>query len=210
MLMDDDRDRRSDRLPVSRLFHQRFIAYNHLDDKDFKEWVLHPAMLFGSNHKWWDDFGERNTAHEGLDLCCYRTNDGDIQYLNESTKVPVIFAGRVVEVCSDFLGESVFVSHDIYNSNKRRLHTIYGHIKPGDNVCPGARLNEGDIIGILSNKRKSSGVIPYHLHISIAWLSETLSPEKPGWQMLNDVNRALLIDPLSIIEFPCSISSDVW
>ncbi|MFC2059620.1 hypothetical protein ACFLTZ_00815 [Chloroflexota bacterium] len=50
--------------------------------------------------------GKRARPHEGLDLCVYRTEKGDIRYLDEKTKVPVILKGRIVKVVDDFLGES--------------------------------------------------------------------------------------------------------
>lgn len=209
MILSDNNAEQSDITPVSRSFHERLVSINNLGNKDFQEWIFHPDMLFGSYNKWWGDLGKRNISHEGLDLCYYRTKKGDIQHLNEKTKVQVMFDGLVVTTCNDFLGESVFVRHDFTNSNKSRLYTIYGHIKPDSAIYQGQRLAEGDIIGILSNKRNDTGVVPYHLHISIAWISDMLKQNNLEWQILRNENMVRLLDPLKIIKCPYSTSSDI-
>lgn len=205
--MSDARDKRLDGVPVSGLFHERLMLYNGLDKAGFEEWIFYSAMLFGSSSKWWGDLGKRGRPHEGLDLCLYRTSEGEIHYLDEKTEVPVIFNGQVVKVDDDFLGKSVFVSHGAYDSNGSQLHTIYGHLKPHDHICPGERLNEGDIIGSISDGGKSNGVAPCHLHVSVAWIPNTLCSQELGWHMMGDPDRIVLLDPLSVIECPYSIVS---
>jgi len=197
-----------DRVPVSRSFHERLLFFNNLDSLGFKEWIFHPAMLFGSLDKWWGDLGKRQRPHEGLDLRLYRTKEGNIHYLTGGTKIPAIFKGQVVKVSADFLGESVFVSHDAYNSNGSRLYTIYGHIKPGNHIRPGERLSEGDIIGVIADTRNSGMVIPLHLHVSMAWIPATMPVPELGWQMINDLAKVVLLNPLSVIECPYSIMSE--
>jgi hypothetical protein len=70
-------------------------------------------------------------------------------------------------------------------------------------------LNEGDIIGTLANTEKNDGSIPYHLHISVAWIPNTLRSQKPGWEMMSDPEKVTLIDPLHVIECPHSVLSDI-
>jgi hypothetical protein len=118
-----------------------------------------------------------------------------------------LFKGQVVKVDDDFLGESVFISHGTYDSNGSQLHTVYGHIKHGIHIHPGENLSEGDIIGVIADARKSGGVIPSHLHVSIAWIPNTVHPQELGWQMMSDPTRTVLLDPLCIIECPYSIVS---
>ncbi len=202
-------DKRLDKAPVSKLFQERLRACNSLDEMGFREWVFHPAMLFGSYYKWWGDLGKRDGAHEGLDLCLYRTKEGDIRYLDGKTKVPVIFKGRIVKLGDDFLGESVFVSHGAYDSDGSRLHTIYGHIKPRDRMRLGERLSEGDIIGTIADARKSGGAIPPHLHVSVAWIPDTVHSQELGWQIVSDPAKVVLLDPLCVIECPYSIVAGV-
>ena len=194
-----------DRAHVSKSFQERLRFYNNLDKIGFEEWVFHPAMLFGSYCKWWGDLGKRDRPHEGLDLCFYRTKEGDIRYLDEKTKVPVIFKGQIVKVGDDFLGASVFVSHSDYESDGSQLLTIYGHIRPCDHMRPGERLNEGDIIGTIADAKKRSGVIPSHLHISVAWIPNTVHSQELSCQIVGDITKVMLLDPLSVIECPYSI-----
>ena len=149
--------------------------------------------------------GKRDRPHEGLDLCFYRTKEGDIRYLDEKTKVPAIFTGQIVKVGDDFLGESVFVSHGAYESDGSQLHTIYGHIKPRDHMRPGERLSEGDVIGTIADARKGGGSIPPHLHVSVAWIPNTVRSQELGWQIVGDLAKVVLLDPLSVIECPYSI-----
>ncbi len=146
--------------------------------------------------------------HEGLDLCLYRTEEGDIHYVEENTKIPLLFKGQVVKIVGDFLGESVFIRHSIYDSDGSQLYTIYGHIKHDVNIHPGDKLSEGEIIGVIADKRKGGEVIPQHLHISVAWITNTVHQHELGWQMMGDPTIAVLLDPLSVIECPYSIVPD--
>jgi len=191
--------------PVSRLFQERLSFHNSLDELGFKEWLFHPTMLFGSYGKWWGDLGKRNRPHEGLDLCVYRTEKGDIRYLDAKTKVPVIFEGQVVRVGDDFLGQSVFVSHVAHGDDGSQLYTIYAHIKPGSHMQPGERLSEGDIIGTIADAKRNGGVIPLHLHVSVAWIPNTVSSQELDWQIVGDLGRVVFLDPLRVIDCPYSI-----
>ena len=205
--MSEVKNKGLDRVPVSRLFHERLLLFNNLNSLGFKEWIFHPAMLFGSLDKWWGDSGKRKRPHEGLDLCLYRTREGNMHHLPREAKIPVIFKGQVATVTDDFLGESVFVGHDAYDSNGSQLYTIYGHIKPGNHIRPGGKLSEGDIIGVIADTGNSGVVIPRHLHVSVAWIPNTLHVLELGWQTINDPTKVVLLDPLSVIEFPYSIVS---
>jgi hypothetical protein len=207
--MRDIGDNGPDRIPVSNLFSERLIIFNGLDWKGFEEWIFYSSMLFGSCDKWWGDRGERKGQHEGLDICLYRTGDGDIQYLDAETKVPVMFGGRVAKVCKDFLGESVFVSHNVYSLNRSRLHTVYGHIRPYDHIQPGEAMSAGGVIGVLADTREINDTIPYHLHISVAWIPDTVPSQDLDWGMMNEQAGVILMDPLQIIKCPYTIMSGV-
>ena len=183
------------------------MFFNNLDSLGFKEWIFHPAMLFGSLYKWWGDLGKRQSPHEGLDLCLYRTKEGNINHLTGETKIPVIFTGQIMKVSDDFVGQSVFVGHDVYDSNGGQLYTIYGHIKPGNSIRPGKRLSDGDIIGVVTDTVNNEVVVPHHLHVSVAWIRNTVHVPELGWQTINDPARVVLLDPLSAIECPYSVIS---
>ncbi|MEJ2740762.1 MAG: peptidoglycan DD-metalloendopeptidase family protein [Dehalococcoidia bacterium] len=196
-----------DRIPVSNLFSERLIIFNGLDWKGFEEWIFYSSMLFGSIDKWWGDREKRDRQHEGLDICLYRTGDGDIQYLDAETKIPAMFGGRVVKVTKDFLGESVFISHNVYNLNGSRLHTIYGHIRPYDRIRPGEGISAGGVIGVLAGSGESNRAVPHHLHISVAWIPDTVQSQELDWGLIDEQAGIVLLDPLQVIKSPYTIMS---
>lgn len=191
-------------IPVSRQFDGRLRRLNGLANPGFKEWVFRPAMLFGSSDKWWGAGGRRDSPHEGLDLCFYRTTDGNIQRLNAGIKIPALFGGEVVNVIEDYLGESVFVRHRPFENSGRLLYTVYGHIVPSPSVSPGKSLSEGDVIGVISGGRHSATAPPAHLHISAAWIPASFPADKLNWGAIGGPD-AVLIDPLSITPLQYSV-----
>lgn len=207
--MSNTKDKEPDSVPMAWMFHQRLSYYNNLDNLGFKEWIFSPAMLFGSRYKWWGSRGKREKRHEGLDICLYRNKEGHIHYVEQSIKIPVLFDGQIVKIEDDFLGESVFIGHSIYNSNGSQLYTIYGHIKHDVHIYPGEKVNGGDVIGIIADARKGSTVVPHHLHLSVAWIQDDINQKEIGWQMMGDSTRVILSDPLYIIECPYSIVADI-
>ena len=108
-------------------------------------------MRFAERAAWWRGGADRGGAHEGLDICWYRTVDGRRLSLGAGARVPVIYAGEVVSVVDDFLGASVFVAHDRRDGGGRRLHTVYGHIRPRPGLAPGSRLADGDAVGTIAD-----------------------------------------------------------
>ncbi|MFC1995568.1 hypothetical protein ACFLVM_01640 [Chloroflexota bacterium] len=190
-------------------FEKRLRYCNGLDASGFETWAFLPAMLFGSRSKWWGTQGKRDRPHEGLDLCLYRTKERKIRHLGKNTKVPVIFEGEIVKVEDDYLGKSMFMSHGFYDSQGSRLHTIYGHIKPYNFMHVGKELSGDDIIGTIADARKSTGAVPSHIHISVAWIPNTLCSQDLNWKVLADLSIVTLLDPLSVIICPYSIVDSI-
>jgi hypothetical protein len=208
--LDRPEDKGPGKTPVSTTFHERLRSCNDLDKLGFEEWLFLPAMLFGSTAKWWGDRGKRDKPHEGLDLYLFRAQQGDIRTLDEKTMVPVLFEGQVVKISGDFLGESVFVGHNTHRNDGSQLHSIYGHVNPGATIRPGEELREGDIIGTIAQARRGGEAVPSHLHVSVAWIPDTLRSEELDWKTLGDARKVVLLDPLSVIVCPHSISGSVY
>lgn len=187
--------------PVPRAtgFGELLVSSNALGDLGFEEWVFHPGMLFDSHVKWWDDQGYRDRSHEGLDLCLYRTKDGEVRHLGDGAKIPVMYGGEVIKVGDDFLGSSVYICHSIYSNHGEQLLTVYGHIKPDDGVYPGKVLREGDLLGTIAEIRTRRVGISPHVHISLAWIFKNLSYEKLDWVYISDTRVAVLLNPLEVI-----------
>jgi len=191
--------------PIANGFLAQLRRINGLDESQLRRLVFYPGMLFGSTEKWWGNGGKRTSSHEGLDICLYRTASGEVRQFGEQTRIPLMFDGEVKQIIDDYLGKSVFVSHRIRDSYRRRLYSIYGHIMLPENLQPGAKLSEGEVIGTVANAGKK--VMP-HVHISAAWLPEQIRIEELDWRIVADPVRVSLIDPLKVITCPYSIIED--
>jgi murein DD-endopeptidase MepM/ murein hydrolase activator NlpD len=179
-------------------FREKIIEVNDLEEH-FGDWVFRPGMLFGASEKWWDPGEVRARPHEGLDLCFYRDKKGNEHLLTKDTMVPVIYRGEILKIEDDFIGKSVYVGHDDYMGDRNRLYTIYGHIKPAEDLKRGVILEEGDIIGAIAEPAREKTNIAAHLHISVALISKSLHSENLTWKVMADSGVVFLQDPLEII-----------
>ncbi|OQD45743.1 hypothetical protein BIY37_06760 [Candidatus Brocadia sapporoensis] len=180
-------------------FNEFLIKHNGLDKSGFLEWVFCPGMLFNDQNKWWGSGGIRQRPHEGLDLCFYRDKAGQNHCLSEKTGIPVLYDGEIVGIHDDFLGKSLFVSHDIFDDHGNRLHTIYGHTNPYRGVKAGRVFREGEIIAAIADAKRKNVQIASHLHISVAWLPSSFPYEKLDWKAMNNDRVVTLYDPLYFI-----------
>lgn len=181
-------------------FSELLIRWNGLDTAGFKAWEFLPGMRFLERAAWWRGGAERGEVHEGLDICGYHTVDGRRLGLAAGARVPVIFGGEVVSVVEDFLGASVFVAHGRCDGDGRRLHTVYGHIRPCTGLEPGSILAEGDAVGTIADASGGKTAAPSHLHITLALIDREDGPERLDWGALHDRSRVLLLDPMIIMK----------
>jgi len=152
-------------------------------------------MLFGSCEKWWTK-GSRITPHEGLDLFLYQNENGDICRFNCSMKVSVAVDGNIIAICDDFLGKSVFISHDIYSKdNKNQLITVYAHLVPYPKISPKVAVKKGDIIASLVDTTGRKNGISSHLHMSVMWVAREVCLKTLNWNIVCNSNKIILIDP---------------
>jgi murein DD-endopeptidase MepM/ murein hydrolase activator NlpD len=190
-------------LPASK-FCENLLRSNNLAARGFSEWAFHPGMLFNSQEKWWGDGGRRTSPHEGIDLCLYCDGSGALHHLDSGTAVPVIFQGHVKRIIEDYLGSTLFVAHDICDSEKNQCYTIYGHVTPAPGIALGAAVSEGKIIAAIADtERKKAHIIP-HLHISIAWVPENFPADQLTWESMNRRHTISLVNPLDVLN--CSYS----
>jgi hypothetical protein len=180
-------------------FGEYLIVCNGLSGLGFETWLFYPGMLFNARERWWGNGGSRDRPHEGLDLCFYKDSRGQTRNLNKDTQIPVMYTGEVVKIEDDFLGESIYVSHDIYDSRGNRLLTVYGHTKPGNRINVGRSLREGDMFAAVADTGGERIKAPSHLHISVAWVPPSVSYEKLDWGAISAPAVACLVDPLEII-----------
>ena len=190
----------SNKIPLRKTrFSENLIQCNGLRELGLREWVFHPAMLFQATGKWWGR-GHRKKAHEGVDFCLFNDNGGQQHFLDHKIKIPVMYSGKIVKIGDDLLGESIYVSHDIYNKQGAQLCTIYAHTQPRAGLGVGEVLSAGAIVGAIAKFQKKETHMRSHLHLSIAWILSPFPWQKLSWETINDPKIANIFDPLKVID----------
>ena len=185
-------------------FTEMLISANRLDADDFRNWVFCPGMRFNSPHKWWGDRGRRDFPHEGIDFCLYQDRTGQILHMGRKTRIPVMHDGVVRAMFTDYLGQAVIIEHGNIADSGPYL-SAYAHTAPLDAVQPGLMVKEGDIIATIAGTGISKAKILPHLHFSFGRPSPDLVYETFVWNTMRDANRVELLDPLSLIDWPCRV-----
>lgn len=186
-------------LPEKAPYGEYFLKCNGMQGGGFFEWVFDPGMLFGSLEKWWGGGGFRENPHEGLDMALFRDGGGQIRGLVAGTVVPALYEGEVVRVGEDYLGESVYICHEIDDGYGRTLHTIYGHIRPGDHIRRSVRVGAGEVLGSVADPGLRERKAPAHLHITAAWIPGSLPPERMTWRAIGALGQGALLNPLDLM-----------
>ena len=176
------------------------LGLNETHGCKFAQWVFYPGMLFHSEDKWWGDWGVRKRAHEGLDLCFYRGTDGVIRSLDAGADIPVMYDGTVIRLVDDYIGQTVFVLHEIYDTNQKQLCTIYGHTVPCSAIDYLTPLKEGDTIAAICDADSKGAHMASHLHLSVAWVPKSYQHRQMNWDSLTHHTEIVLLDPLDFIK----------
>ncbi len=174
-----------------RTFTNNLVRLNSLA---FARWKFLPGMSFKAEEKWWAG-GNRGRGHNGLDLRFYETADGEVKTLSEDTEIPLIHMGKIIKIIPDFIGHSLFAEHVKNPGGGKRLFIIYGHMTPEAGI-ENRQLESGCVIGRLA---PSKGVVPTHLHISIALVPEDIPLEALDWETLDAAQGVLFSDPEEVI-----------
>jgi murein DD-endopeptidase MepM/ murein hydrolase activator NlpD len=185
-------------VPVQSRFFYYLQATNHCRMPGFKKWRFQPGMLFNSTETWWGDKNPRATPHEGLELCCFEDGAGKIINLAKEIHLPAAFAGAVIKIDRDFLGQSIFLGHEIFSEDRRQLCSAYGHTRPRPNLSVGWKVAAGEIIAVVSCSGPKT-VVPPHLHLTFAWIPAPIDPDRLNWPNLGHDPAITLIDPLSVL-----------
>jgi len=193
-------------LPHESRFFDFLLEINQPHMNNFEKWVFHPGMLFNSLDKWWGNKKKRETAHEGIDLCCFKESNGQVSNLHKEIKIPATFSGKIVKTEKDFLGTSIYLSHNIFSPDQRQLYTVYGHTVPLNSLKGRQKVAEGEPIAAVSESiREGMDILP-HLHISFAWVPVSLDSGLLSWRNLAQNPEITLIDPLSVLSPPTGMS----
>jgi len=180
-------------------FSEYLVEYNGLNKRGFKEWAFYPGMLFRSHEKWWGNRGKREWPHEGLDMCVYRDESGTTRTLDVHTKIPVIYEGKIVRIIDDFIGKTLCVTHNIHDGRGNILLSIYGHIEPGDGMSEGAEIREGAMVALIKDVHKKKEKMLPHVHISIAWIPQSLCYDELDWDTISNARFVVLMNPIDFI-----------
>lgn len=183
-------------------FTETLIEENGLDQNGFDSWLFCPGMLFNSPQKWWGDHGRRDFPHEGIDLCLYRDRTKRTLRLDEKSRIPVMHAGVVKAIFTDYLGKAVIIEHELPESENGRFLSVYAHTAPRADVKIGARVKEGDIIGNIAGTGNSKARIIPHLHLSLGLPSPSLNYDPFVWNIMRNPDLITLLDPLGAIDWP--------
>lgn len=185
-------------LPASPL-HEKLVP--PLAGHDFAAWLIIDGMGFQDRNKWWDS-GPRQKMHEGLDLVYYRSTTGGLGRLAPGHSVPAAYDGKVAKSLSDFLGKSVFLAHEIFDGQERRLYSVYGHTVPYPDLQCGQTVKAGAALARIAPAKPTQKVVP-HLHLTLAWVPAALSPDILDWQRLTTDRDIELLDPAMIFPENC-------
>ncbi|MCU0598597.1 MAG: M23 family metallopeptidase [Desulfobacterales bacterium] len=185
-------------LPVSG-FTSHLAKINQLDRIGFERFVFFPGMTCFSFESWWGKNTARKTSHEGLDICFFTNTRKEQFRLDETTRIPILYEGRIVHEMEDFLGRTLVVRHVVGGAGDMTFLSFYAHIIPDRQLRTGDVVKEGEVLGIIADAAKTNSALISHLHISLAW--ECMLPPVSGltWNVLNRVARSVFIDPLTVL-----------
>ena len=160
-------------------------------------WLFFPGMLQESYAKWWDDFGTRPCAHEGIDICFFR-KDKEIRPLVKNAKIPAIDNGLVLNRCEDFLGESLVIAHEGIHPPSPRVVFVYSHLEIEKKLVPGCRVEKEQVIARTFDTRKKRSKLLSHLHLSCVELTDEIPLAGLDWELFPDREKVNLMNPLFI------------
>lgn len=179
-------------------FFDLLLAVNPAALSDFQRWLFHPGMLFEAPRQWWGQEKPRPSPHEGLDLCWFEDQAGRRRALDQGLCVPVPFPGRIVHLCRDFLGHSIFIAHALRPDLGRCLYTAFGHTAPRPGLAVAQTVRAGEVIATLSAPAGRPTAVPPHLHLTLALLPDPFPVGRLAWETLGSDPDITLLDPLAV------------
>ena len=177
-------------------FSRCLVEANELDVLGFQHWLFRRGMLFWSSERWWGDEGFRHKPHEGIDFYLFRDGKGHEHNLNPGIRIPLMYEAEIIKIDDDFLAKSIYAKHLIYDGNGSQLLSVYAHVMPLPGIDVGRILREGEMIATIADLKGKERSISPHLHVSMAWVPQTVSHECLDWDTLANPDIVTLLDPL--------------
>jgi len=159
------------------------------------EWLFHCGMLFSSWDKWWGDFKYRQSVHEGIDITYYRTYSGAIYHFDTSIKVPAVDDGIIINICDDFLGQTLVVEHKNLYGFSTRVLFVYAHIIPEEWVKIDRTIQKKSIIARVCDTDRNP-LLPPHLHLSCFEVPNEIHTKDLDWNLFSKNHGFNLIHPV--------------
>jgi hypothetical protein len=176
------------------------LVYSRVDGRENSQkiqWLFHCGMLFESKDKWWGDFKFRHCPHEGIDITYYRTYPDEMHRFDDSIKVPAMDDGILLNICDDFLAQTLVVEHGKSILFDRRILFVYAHIIPEKSLKLGHIIKKGDVIARVSDTHKNPQ-LPPHIHFSCFEVLRKVQPKYFNWNLFSKNNEVNLIHPVSL------------
>jgi len=183
-------------MPNFSQFLEALARANGLGDKI--TWLFYPGMLLDSYDKWWDDFGKRPCAHEGIDITFFRKGGGKITPLAKNANIPAMDKGLILNRCKDFLGESLVIAHEGVLPLSPKVVFVYSHLEIKKNLVPGCRVEKDQVIGRTFDTSKKQSKLLSHLHLSCVELMDKVPLADLNWDLFPDRGKVNLINPFFI------------
>lgn len=158
------------------------------------DWLFHCGMLFSSREKWWGDFGFRHSVHEGIDITYFRTPQKQLQCFDDSIRIPAMEDGILINICDDFLGQTLVVEHGSTRDSNRQILFAYAHIIPEPHMKKGRIIKKQELIARVCDTRKNP-LLPPHLHFSCFEVGQTVPCEHLDWTLFSNNFKANPIHP---------------
>ncbi len=159
------------------------------------EWLFHPGMLFSSMDKWWGDFGFRSSAHEGIDITYFRTQEGKLCCFDDKVLIPAMEDGRIINICDDFLGQTLVVEAEKQDPGPALGIYTYAHIRPDTRLSIGCCIKKNEIIARVCDTRKNPQLLP-HLHFSCFEVEKSILSTDLNWSLFSNIAFARAIHPV--------------
>ncbi len=159
------------------------------------DWLFYTGMLPESREKWWADFSLRHAAHEGIDICFYRTGS-HIAALAPGARVPAMVGGIILNISNDLLGKSMAVSLDSGGAGADTPILVYSHLEPAPGLFPGDRISKGQIIANTFDARLKKSRLLSHLHLSCVLIPPPVENTALDWSLFANRNKVTYVNPV--------------
>lgn len=175
---------------------QAIARTNHLENDLKTQWLFYCGMLFLSREKWWGDFKYRPALHEGIDICWYRTeNKKQVHCFTPEIRIPAMENGTVLNICNDFLGQTLVVELKNPTNSNFRIVLTYAHVVPEPGILKGQKIKKNQVIAKVSDTKKND-TLPAHLHFSCFEILEPVPENHLAWDVFTDPEKVNMICPV--------------